>query len=255
MALKPITPDSAERFCGLIIAPAGMGKTSLIRTVLGQEWDIEQKAWVPKEVQTNERVCVISAESGLLCIRDLIRQERVEGFEIETFADLKEAYDLLAMDPAMKDRYQWVFIDSLTEISDRCNRHFKDKYPQKEKTFDRWEDYSLTMLTRIKGFRDLTDYNVVFTCLPTVDMDENKRRYIAPNVTGKGLKEILTSIFDEVFYMDVLTEEGGIEYRAFITGPHERFPGKDRSGKLALFEKPDLGWIKDKILGNGGIPF
>jgi hypothetical protein len=255
MALKPIAPESTERFCGLVIAPAKMGKTSLIRTVLGQVYDIPTKKWGSKEGNgVEERVCVLSAESGLLCIRDLIKAGKVEGFEIGSLDDFKEAYNLLATDQEFKKRYQWVFIDSLTEISDRCNKYMKDKYPEKNKTFDRWDDYTILMTTLIKGFRDLTDYNVIFTCLPTFEKDQDNRRYAAPNIVGKGLKELLTSFFDEVFYMKNFQAEDGTEYRAFITQPWEEFPAGDRSGKLDLVEKPDLAYIRSKIL-NGNFPF
>lgn len=45
MALKPIGADTANRFCCLVVAPAGMGKTSLLRTIMGQEYDAETEQW------------------------------------------------------------------------------------------------------------------------------------------------------------------------------------------------------------------
>jgi len=254
MPLKPITPESAERFCGLVIAPAKMGKTSLIRTVLGQEFDIALKRWIEKEPKGSEEgVCVLAAEPGLLCVRDLVKARKVEGFEIGSLADFKEAYELLSTSEEAKGRFDWIFIDSLTEISDRCNKYMKDKYPEKQKTYDRWDDYAILMTTLIKGFRDLRDYNVVFTCLPTVEKDDENRRFIGPNIVGKSLRELLVSFFDEVFYMTNFQAEDGSEYRAFVTQPWERFPAGDRSGKLSLIEKPDLAYIRDRIL-NGASP-
>lgn len=255
MALKPITSDSTDRFCCMVIAESGMGKTSLIRTVLGQEWQESEKKWAPKAENGAERVCVLSAESGLLCVRDLVKGGKVEGFEIGSITDFKEAYELLSSNSEAKSRYQWVFVDSLTEISDRCNKYMREKYPEKTKTFDRWDEYSVLMTTLIKGFRDLTDYNVVFTCLPSTDKDANNVRFIAPNVVGKSLKETLVSIFDEVFYMKSFQSDDGTDFRAFVTGPYENYPAKDRSGMLDLIEKPDLAWIKKKIFNDDDIPF
>jgi hypothetical protein len=237
MALTPITLESTDRVNMLIIGKAGIGKTSLIRTI-------------PED----QKVCVLSAESGLLCVRDLVQAGKVEGFEIGSFADFKEAYRLLNTDRAVQERYAWVFIDSLTEIAGRCAEAMKAKYPSKSDSFSLWGEYTDLMTLLIKGFRDLKAYNVVFTCLETIELDEAKRRHIAPAIAGKQLQERLTSYFDEVLFMSAFNRDDGSEYRAFVTQPWERFPGKDRSGKLDLIEKPDLDHVRQKIL-NGECPF
>lgn len=245
MPLKPISPESVERICALAIAKYGLGKTSLIRTALGQEFVEGQWIW---KHETTEKVCVLSAESGLLTVRDLVKSGHVEGYEIGSLQEFKEAYTLLSTTKEMKERYTWVFIDSLTEISQRCDSVMRDKYPDAAKTFRRWDDYSDTMIKTIKEFRDLRPYNVVFTCLETIDKDESNRRFAAPDVVGKGLKEKLPSFFDEVFYMKTMQDEQGGEHRVFYTQPVNEYPAKDRSGKLATIESPNLLEIKRKIL-------
>jgi hypothetical protein len=104
------------------------------------------------------------------------------------------------------------------------------------------------MTTLIKGFRDLKSYSVVFTCLPTVEKDEANRRFVGPAVAGTSLKERLTSYFDIVLYMTSQKTDEGAEYRCFITQPIDRYPAKDRSGRLNTIEKPDLSHIKNKIM-------
>jgi hypothetical protein len=243
--LKPINPESVERICALIVGRYGLGKTSLIRTVLGQEYIDGQ--WVQTS-EHGEKACVLSAESGLLAVRDLVKAGMVEGYEIGSLAEFKEAYTLLATVPEMKERYRWIFIDSLSEISQRCDSAMRDKYPDAAKTFKRWDDYADTMIKTIKSFRDLTDYNVVFTCLETIDKDESNRRFTAPDVVGRGLKEKLPSFFDEVFYMRLMQDEQGGEHRVLYTQPVNEYPAKDRSGKLDTIEAPNLLNIKNKIL-------
>jgi hypothetical protein len=93
-------------------------------------------------------------------------------------------------------------------------------------------------------------YNIVFTCLPSTEKDETNRRYIAPSISGSGLKEKLTSYFDEVFYMTSQKNSEGNEERIFITQPIERYPAKDRSGVLETIEQPNLTVIKNKIFTN-----
>ena len=244
MALKTITQESTERICCLVIGRYGMGKTCLIRTVLGQSF-IDGE-WVQKQ-ETVDKVCVLSAESGLLGLRDLIKNGLIEGFEIGSLADFKEAYQLLSNTPEMQERYQWIFIDSLSEISQRCDAVMREKYPDAAKTFKRWDDYSDTMINTIKKFRDLKQYNVVFTCLETIEKDEIGRRFFAPDVIGRGLKERLPSFFDEVFYLTSTKDEEGKPQRIIYTQPINEYPAKDRSGKLDPIIWPDLLRIKQKI--------
>ncbi|MBU0990947.1 MAG: ATP-binding protein [Proteobacteria bacterium] len=248
--LKPITQDSANRICCLIIGKYGLGKTSLIRTILGQafiEGIWQQKA----DPDALDKVVVISAESGLLAVRDLVKDGKVEGYEIGSLEDFKEAYQLLASTKEMKERYSWIFVDSLTEIASRCEEAMKAKYPNSSDTYKMWGDYSSIMTTLIKAFRDLPEYSVVFTCLETVEKDENNKRYIAPMMAGKGLKEKLPSFFDEVFYLTIEQDSNGKDHRIFYTQPVKEYPAKDRSGKLNPIEMPNLLTIKNKIL-NGG---
>lgn len=232
MALKPLSLEQAERFTALIIGDAGIGKTSLLRTI-----------------PESENVCLLSAESGLLCVRDLVKAKRVTGYEITSFNDMKDAFITLNTNK-FQEHYKWIFIDSLTEISARCVEAMKAKYPKKTDAFPMWGEYSDLMTQMIKSFRDMPHYNIVFTCLPSTEKDDTNRRYVAPAISGSGLKERLTSYFDEVFYMTSQKNSEGIEERIFITQPIDRYPAKDRSGALELMEQPNLTVIKNKIFTN-----
>ena len=228
--MRKISVESLNRMTALVIGKAGIGKTSLLRTI-----------------PEGEKVCVLSAESGLLCVRDLVLSGKVEGFEISNFEELKQA--LSFFQSGRGDEYQWIFIDSLTEIAARCVESVKEKYINSKDTFKMWGEYNDMLTKIIKDFRDLTSHSVVFTCLPSIEKDEENRRYIGPSMSGSQLKERLTSYFDEVFYM--MPHESGP--RIFITQPDDtRIPAKDRSGKLNSIEKPDLGWIKNKIMRGEG---
>jgi predicted ATPase len=230
MALKPISLDSVNRFIALVIGDSGVGKTSLLRTI-------------PED----EPVFVVSAESGLLCVKDLVVSRRVQGVEVSSFSDLSEVYGFLNSPRALG--YKWLFIDSLTEIAARCVDAVKIKYPNRSDSFPMWGEYTEKITQHIKAYRDLTAFNVVFTCLEEADKDEVNRRIFGPVIAGKEIKKMLRSWFDEVFFMTLLKDASGVEQRVFITQPWENRPAKDRSGKLALVESPHLGEIKRKILG------
>jgi hypothetical protein len=229
--LNRITAQSADRLIALVVGHAGIGKTSLLRTI-------------PQDAN----VCVLSAEAGLLCVRDLVQSGRVQGFEIQDFASLAEAYTELQKEESKK-AFQWIFIDSLTEIASRCVEAMKAKYPDRKDSFPMWGEYADRMTALIKGFRDMTSYNVVFTCLDSVEKDDNNKRYIGPSISGSALKERLASYFDEVFYMISTPDQNGNERRIFVCQPWDRYPAKDRSGKLDTAETPDLSAISEKIFG------
>lgn len=247
MALKPITPQSAERIAMLVIGPAGIGKTSLLRTLAGQFYDPATATWQAYDGIEPEKVCVLSAESGLLCVRDLVQAGTVEGFEITNLTDFQEAQRMCISPEFKAQGYRWIFIDSLTEIASRCAEAMQQKYPSKGDSFKLWGEYTQIMTDIVKAFRDMSDYNVVFTCLESADKDENNARHLAPDISGSGLKNRLTSYFDEVLHMERRKVEDGSTQTLFSTASPIGL-AKDRSGKLAPYEAPNLLGIQHKIL-------
>lgn len=230
MAIKPITAQSTDRMTCLVIGGFGKGKTSLLRTI-------------PEE----ERSIVISVESGLLCVRDLVVSGRVEGFEITEWKDVYEVFGILVSDK-YRSRYKWAFIDSLTEIAALCVVALKKEFPNPKDAIKMWGVYSERMTEMIKAFRDMPHYNVVFTALDEVSTDELGRRYTEASMQGKKVKELLPSYFDEVFYLDIFKDDEGNDVRKFVTQPIDDLPAKDRSGKLDVYEEPDLSKIAGKIM-------
>ena len=102
MALKKISMDTTNRICALVVGPAGIGKTSLLRTIFGQQFNSKTGQW-EQISEPAGKVCTLSAESGLLCVRDLIASGQVEGFEIGTFQDMREVHAAL-MSPEFRQR-------------------------------------------------------------------------------------------------------------------------------------------------------
>jgi hypothetical protein len=88
---------------------------------------------------------------------------------------------------------------------------------------------------------------VIFTCLETVEVDEAKRRFIGPSVSGRGVKEKLPAYFDEVFFMTLASNKLGETKRVLHTNHDPQMPAKDRSGKLAPLEEANLGVVRAKI--------
>jgi hypothetical protein len=230
MALRQLTPETDRRITCLVVGRAGIGKTSLLRTI-----------------PADEPVLTVSAESGLLCVQDLLEDGRVSGYEVDSAADVLEILNCLRASAEWREAYRWVFIDSLTELSSRCLEDFKRRHSGDG--YKMWDEYSQMMMRIVKGFRDLKGYDVVFTCLETMELDDSKRRIITPDVQMKGVRNRLPALFDEVFWMTDVPDPGDVKLsrRVFCTKPDRYQPGKDRSGKLDVHEPPDLAFVKAKI--------
>lgn len=254
MALTPITATSANRICALLVGAAGIGKTSQLRCLLGQ--DFQNGQWIQTELAP-EKVFVLSAESGLLSVRELVESGQITGFEVRSLTEFRDALQYCYEEEFQNAGYQWLFVDSLTEIASRCVEDLQRKYPNKADTFKMWGDYNQIMTDIIKRFRDMPRINVVFTCLVAVDKDDVGRRYMVPDIPGSSLKTRLPSYFDEVFYLQrqemVIggdAENPVTEDRLVFNVKEPAGLAKDRSGKLAGQEYPHLLICRNKILAS-----
>lgn len=225
-------PDATlDNFNALVIGGPGTGKTSLMATV-----------------PDGDTVCALSAEAGLKSVRAQVLAGQIHEYPIKAVKDLQDGLAALRSD-AFKERYQWVFLDSLTEIAALCKKELEDRNQGQPLDFKGWGVYDRTMSALIRAFRDLDHYNVIVICAETVEYDDLKRRYVNPAMPGKSLKELLPHIFDEVFHAVVeIDNKGQACYQLRSKGLAGQ-PGKDRSGKLDDIESPNLAHIQAKILG------
>lgn len=239
MSVDKIKFDNAKDLAAgtikaLVFAPPGHGKTFLSTT-------------------TGAKTLIISAESGLLSIRghdidvwdvtiDANKKPIPKDDPAARLKRLEEIYDILVKGTDHK----WVFIDSITEVSDIVLAILNKAYPDPKDGLVKWGHMLRKMTEFVKGFRDLAQYNVVFTALDDVEKDENNRRFQTIDVHGKTARR-LPGWFDEVFYLQV--DENGA--RSLITQPTPKMKCKDRSGKLAAVEPPNMAYIAEKILSAG----
>ncbi len=221
----------------LIIGEPGSGKTTLAGTI-------------------KESTIIISAEAGLLCLRDKstdvidisLDDEGKAVPKDKRIARLGEAYAYLNSDAA-RAKYKWVFIDSLTEISQNIVEQLQVEFPDRKDSLVLYGENAKRMRSLVKSFRDLPGYGVVFTALSSVEKDENNQRYTGVNIIGK-MADMLPAFFDEVFYLhSEKDEESGKTKRILVTEKSDKLMAKDRSGVLDKFEPADLGHIINKIKG------
>ena len=219
-----VSPADAVQDQGAIIlgyGMAGAGKTFLARTAPG-------------------KVLVISAEAGLLSIRDA---QNVEAIEVKSAAEVVEVYEALR---SGKLQYDTVCLDSISEISELLLQAEKARHKDARKAYGEVQE-SVTNVMR--AFRDL-QMHVMFICKEDkVNNDGTFEQ--APKMVGTKLGQSITYFFDEVLALRVIedTDEEGnpVQARWLQTRIGQGYVAKDRSGKLEAFEEPNLTKLIEKL--------
>jgi len=153
MKVTSTRAHGTHRLKFLIYGAPGVGKTTLAATL-------------------DEPCLVLSAEAGLLSLStkdidviDLTLDDDgkalARGARTQRVAQVLDY--LLTEEPQKK--YKWIFIDSLTEISQNMIESLQLLYPDPKDGLKMWGDYAKKSRALVKSFRDLDCYNVVFTAL------------------------------------------------------------------------------------------
>lgn len=228
----------------VIAGEPGVGKTSLAASI---------------QRTLGEKVLVISAEAGLLSLAstgedvDYIELQHKDGKPVSKTDRIKHLYEVLLhlATPEMKAKYQWIFIDSITEIQQNMldTLEANPEFAGPKNTMKKFGELANKMMSLCKSFRDISHYNVVFSCLIKTETDADNQSQVRLGLVG-SLAEKLPALFDEIFYMTVTKDldSEGRNVRKILTGRTDKisFP-KDRSGKLLKIESDNLGAIIKKI--------
>lgn len=242
----------------LICGPAGVGKTSLLRTV------------------NPETVLFLDMESGDKAVQDVA----VDQLCPQTWPELRDLACYLAGPdrnaapadpysaahyeavcakyggPESLDKYETYFVDSLT-VATRIA--FKWAQQQAEAHNVKGEKdtrgaYGLLgreVVTWAMQMQKARAKNVVFVCLLDELKDDFGRTSFGLQTEGQKIGRELPGIVDEVLTLTILRPDDGPSYRAFVTQADNEwgFPAKDRSGRLDALERPHLGDLLAKLNG------
>ena len=158
-------------------------------------------------------------------------------------------------DPSQLDRYQTVFIDSITVAGRLCFQWAKgqpEAFSDKTGKPDIRGAYGLhgrEMIAWLTHLQHTRSKNIWFVGILDEKLDDFNRKQFVPQIDGAKTGLELPGIVDEVISMVELRDDDGAPYRAFVCqtlNPYG-FPAKDRSGRLDMIEQPDLGRLMDKI--------
>lgn len=205
----------------LVYGQAGAGKTSLIKTL-------------PSPI-------VLSAEGGLLSIQDA----DLPFIEIASMTDLQEAYKWLTKSDDAK-AYKSVALDSISEIAEVVLNAEKKATKDPRQAYGAMQEQ---MADIIRAFRDLPGRHVYMSAKLEKTQDEMGRVLYAPSMPGNKTGQALPYFFDEVLALRVEKDGEGNTQRALMCDSDGLWLAKDRSGKLDMWEAPDLSAVFAKIGG------
>ena len=205
----------------LVYGHAGSGKTSLCATL--------------------PNPFVISAEAGLLSIQGA----DLPYAEVNSMADLRELYEWVTTSKEAQE-YQSIALDSISEIGEVVLNHEKKIAKDPRQAYGAMQEQLADI---IRAFRDLSGKHVYFTAKCEKTADESGKILYAPSMPGQKTGQSLPYFFDEVMALRVELDAEKVPVRALMTGSDGLWQAKDRSGKLGMWEAPDLGAIIAKIGG------
>jgi len=213
------TKSKVQHVKMLCYGDSGTGKTYLCRTA-------------PRPV-------IISAEQGLLSLADV----DIPVLEVRTLADVEEAYKHVA---ASKE-YDTICIDSLSDLAESLLLELKEdpKFRDPRQAYGQMAD-EMSRLTRM--FRDIPNKHVYVIAKQIRVSDEaTGAQTYEPMIPGKSFAANVSYFFDLVVALRIGKREKET-YRYLQTQPSIQYRAKDRSGKLAAQEEPNLAALFKKIV-------
>jgi hypothetical protein len=259
---------------GCILGPSGIGKTSQLWTldpattlfVDMEAGDLAVSKWtgdridVFKEAQRME-LPVWEFAVNLACW--LGGPSPLSMTETQTYSASHYKYVCeLFGDPKALDKYETIFIDSIT-VASRASLSWCKVQPAaiSEKTGkpDTRGAYGLLKQEMVSWLTQLqhVDKNIWMVGILDKTTDDFNRTVWSPQIEGSGTVNALPGIFDQIISMVELTDGDGGKCRAFVCHTLNQwgFPAKDRSRCLDLIEPPNLGTLMEKIAaGDPGVP-
>lgn len=249
---------------GVIFGKSGIGKTSLLKTLPAETTlfidleagDLAVEGWPVDSLrprtwdECRDLACFIGGPNPALRPNQPYSQNH--------FNYVCEQYG----DPAALAKYAILFIDSITVAGRLCFQWCSgqpEAVSEKSGKTDLRGVYGLhgrEMIAWLTQFQHTRNKHVWFVGILNETTDEFNRKVFAPQIDGSKTGLELPGIVDEVITMAEVANPQGQTIRTFVchTVNPWAFPAKDRSGRLAMVEEPNLGALMAKIAGSFSSP-
>ncbi len=242
---------------GVIFGKSGIGKTSLLWTLDAQTTlfmdmeagDLAIESWSgdsirPRTWQQCRDFAVFIGGPNPALREDQPYSEAHYKAVCESFGD-----------PSVLDKYETVFIDSITVAGRLCLQWCKGQpqaFSERSGKADMRGAYGLhgqEMIGWLTHLQHTRDKNIWFVGILDEKLDDFNRKVFQPQIDGSKTGLELPGIVDQVVTMAEIQSDDSSAFRAFVNhtlNPYG-FPAKDRSGRLDLLEEPHLGKLMTKI--------
>jgi hypothetical protein len=248
---------SARGVKALIVGPAGVGKTSLLRTL---------------KPELLASTLFVDVEAGDLSVQDLA----VDTTRPRTWAECRDLAVILAgQNPAVPADalyseahyndavgrlgsprpYKALFIDSLTAVGRLCFAHASQQpeaFSERSGKRDLRGAYGLharELIMWLMHLQQAREANVIFLGILETVTDDYGRTEHRLQLEGARTSRELPAVVDQVItYQWINFGDGSLTRALVCTAPNPwQFPAKDRSGRLEQIERPDLGELLTKL--------
>ncbi|MBW6402108.1 ATP-binding protein, partial [Roseomonas sp. HJA6] len=160
-------------------------------------------------------------------------------------------------DPSSLDRYETLFIDSITVAGRLCLQWCRgqpEAFAERTGKPDLRGAYGLhgrEMIAWLTQLQHTRGKNVIFVGILDEKVDDFNRKLFVPQIDGSKTGLELPGIVDEVLTLAAIKGDDGQLRRALVcqTLNPWGYPAKDRSGRLDMIEEPHLGRLFAKIRG------
>ena len=160
-------------------------------------------------------------------------------------------------DPSVMDKYETIFVDSITVAGRLCMQWCKGQpqaFSEKTGKPDSRGAYGLMgseMIGWLTHLQHTRRKNVWFVGILDEKLDDFNRRVFSLQIDGSKTGLELPGIVDIVITLADIKGDDGQSYRAFVCQTLNAwgYPAKDRSGRLDLIEEPHLGRLMQKVTG------
>jgi hypothetical protein len=242
---------------GCIFGKSGIGKTSLLWTLSAsttlfmdlEAGDLAIEGWVGDSIRprtwTECRDFAVFIGGPNSALRDE---------QPYSPAHYKAVCDRFG-DPAALDRYDTIFVDSITVAGRLCFQWCRgqpEALSDKTGKPDVRGAYGLhgrEMIAWLTHLQHTRAKNVIFVGILDEKVDDFNRKVFFPQIDGSKTGLELPGIVDEVLTLTSLPDDNGVPQRVFVCHTQNSwgYPAKDRSGRLDLLEPPHLGRLIEKI--------
>jgi hypothetical protein len=162
-------------------------------------------------------------------------------------------------DPAMIEKYDTIFIDSITVAGRLC---FQWCRGQPEATSEKtgkpdvrgaYGLHGREMIAWLTHLQHTRGKHVWLVGILDEKLDDFNRKVFQPQIDGSKTGLELPGIVDQVIAMADVPDAAGQPQRTFVcqTLNSWGYPAKDRSGRLGMLEPPHLGRLMEKIQSPG----